>query len=156
MKPGAKNHNISLKNLNLRLKNLKPRFNRGAKNHNSTSHHHVPARVSYNLIPILLAAACFIASPCAFATDATASSGMRFNVQNAYSIEIILPELDALSLTPTSAGAFTSQNITIGVGTSNPSGYTLTMSAESTDMTRSAAVNGSTPTIPTLFSGGGE
>ena len=156
MKPGAKNHNISLKNLNLRLKNLKPRFNRGAKNHNSTSHHHVPARVSYNLIPILLAAACFIASPCAFATDATDSSGMRFNVQNAYSIEIILPELDALSLTPTSAGAFTSQNITIGVGTSNPSGYTLTMSAESTDMTRSAAVNGSTPTIPTLFSGGGE
>ena len=87
----------------------------------------------------------------AFAT-ATASGNVKMSVQSNYSIEVVLPALDTLTLTPSAGGSFSSQNVTVGVGTNNPTGYTLTMSSTSTNLTRSAAINGSTPTISTLES----
>ncbi|MBQ3348737.1 hypothetical protein IJG90_04505, partial [Candidatus Saccharibacteria bacterium] len=67
------------------------------------------------------------------------------------SITITLPSssLD-LAITPTSNGTFGSTNINVQVTTSGNKGYTLDMSVSSTALTRTAAVNGSTPTIPTI------
>ena len=69
----------------------------------------------------------------AFAT-ATASGNVKMSVQSNYSIEVVLPALDALTLTPSASGSFSSQNVTVGVGTNNPTGYTLTMSPTSTNL----------------------
>ena len=70
-------------------------------------------------------------------------------VQNA-SIQITVPETVNLDLTPTSAAAdFKSANLTIKVGTNNATGYTLTMSVPSTDISRVGAASGD-PVIGTL------
>ena len=50
-----------------------------------------------------------------------------------------------LDINPATA-AFSSQDLSVSVGTNNPTGYTLTMSSESTSLMR----NGGTETIPTL------
>ena len=69
------------------------------------------------------------------------------------SITITLPSssLD-LSLTPTSSGTFSSTSMNVQVTTSNTAGYTLSMTAASTNLTRTAAVNETTPIISTLLS----
>ena len=150
----AKNYNIIIKKLNSRFRNLKTHFNRGAEKYNLASQSLNSVFRKYDLAFGALAmtmAACLFMSSNAFA-EATDSKNLTLNLESAYSIEVVLPELSSLELTPTSSGAFSSQNITVGVGTNNPSGYTLTMSSTSTNLTRSAAINGSTPTIPTLES----
>ena len=148
MQTRCKNHNSIIQKLKPQLQNLKTRFNRGAKNHNLELIKH---NLMFSLPMVVMFFSTYFFAQNVFAT-ATDSGGVKFNLQNAYSIEIVLPELDAMELTPTSDGRFASQNINIGVGTSNPSGYTLSMSAESTNMSRSAAVNNEIPTIPTLES----
>ena len=71
----------------------------------------------------------------------------------ATSLEIVLPATSTvLSVTPTSEGAFTSTDLVVKVATDNPTGYTLTMTAASSSLSRSTAVNGVTPTIQTLSS----
>ena len=151
----AKNHNIIIKKLTSCFRNLKTHFNRGAEkrnlalqNLNSVFRKH---DLAFGALAMMMVVACLFMSSDAFA-EATDSKNLTLNLKNAYSIEVVLPELSSLELTPTSSGAFSSQNITIGVGTNNPSGYTLTMSSTSSNLTRSAAINGSTPTIPTLES----
>lgn len=70
-------------------------------------------------------------------------------VQNA-SIQLTVPPSVNLDLTPTSAAAdFKSANLTIKVGTNNATGYTLTMSVPSTDISRVGAASGD-PVIGTL------
>ena len=70
-------------------------------------------------------------------------------VQDA-SIQLTVPTSANLDLTPTSANAdFKSTLLTIGVGTNNMAGYTLTMSVPSTDISRVGAASGD-PVIGTL------
>ena len=72
-------------------------------------------------------------------------------VQNA-SLQLTVPPTANLDLTPTSANAdFKSTNLTIKVGTNNATGYTLTMSVPSTDISRQNAASGD-PVIGTLSS----
>ena len=68
-------------------------------------------------------------------------------------ITITLPSSSVnLPITPTSSGVFNSTDINVQVTTSNTAGYTLSMTAASTNLTRTAAVNETTPIIPTLLS----
>ncbi|MBQ3348695.1 hypothetical protein IJG90_04260 [Candidatus Saccharibacteria bacterium] len=79
-----------------------------------------------------------------------------YAINNAYAedtITLILPSstLD-LVLTPTSSGTFSSTSMNIQVTTSGTTGYKLSMTAASTNLTRTAAVNEVTPIIPTFTS----
>ena len=66
------------------------------------------------------------------------------------SLQLTVPATANLDLTPTSAAAdFKSTNLTIKVGTNNVTGYTLTMSVPSTDISRIGAASGD-PVIGTL------
>ena len=56
----------------------------------------------------------------------------------------------ALSLQPTAAGQFGKTSMTIDVDTNNTTGYNLTMTADTTSLSRSTAVNGINYSIPTL------
>ena len=140
----AKNHNI-------KPNNLKTRFNRGIKNHNLELLKH---NLMFSLPMFMFFSAYFFAQN-VFAT-ATDSASVKMSVRSNYSIEVVLPSLDALTLTPSASGSFSSQDVTVSVGTNNPTGYTLTMSSDSTELTRSSAINGSTPTIATLESAAAE
>ncbi|MBQ3348400.1 hypothetical protein IJG90_02690 [Candidatus Saccharibacteria bacterium] len=67
------------------------------------------------------------------------------------SITITLPSSSVdLAITPTSSGTFGTANVNVQVTTSGNKGYTLDMTAADVNLTRTAAVNGSTPTIPTI------
>lgn len=55
-----------------------------------------------------------------------------------------------LDLQPTPAGNFSSTSMTVNVSTNNTTGYSLIMTADSTNLSRTSAVNGETPTIPTI------
>ena len=77
-----------------------------------------------------------------------------YAINNTYAddtITITLPSSSVnLPITPTSSGVFNSTDINVQVTTSNTAGYTLSMTAADVNLTRTAAVNGSTPTIPTI------
>ncbi len=86
-----------------------------------------------------------------FVSNAFAEEDLDISVtvQNA-SIQLTVPDAVNLDLTPTSAAAdFKSANLTIKVGTNNATGYTLTMSVPSTDISRIGAASGD-PVIGTL------
>ena len=73
------------------------------------------------------------------------------NTYAADSITITLPSSSVdLAITPTSSGTFGTANVNVQVTTSGNKGYTLDMTAADVNLTRTAAVNGSTPTIPTI------
>ena len=72
------------------------------------------------------------------------------------SLNVTLTGTDAsgnvsLNLNPATS-AFSTRDLTISVGTNNPSGYTLTMTANGTSLIRTEAVSGIYPTIATLAS----
>ena len=79
-----------------------------------------------------------------------------YAINNTYAddtITITLPSSSVnLPITPTSSGVFNSTDINVQVTTSNTAGYTLSMTAADVNLTRTAAVNGTTPTIPTFTS----
>ena len=77
------------------------------------------------------------------------SVDFSITIQNA-SLQITVPSSANLDLTPTSANSdFDSTTLTVGVGTNNMTGYTLTMSVPSTDISRIGAASGE-PVIGTL------
>ena len=77
--------------------------------------------------------------------------GLSVTVEQA-SLQLTVPATANLDLTPTSAAAdFKSTNLTIKVGTNNQTGYTLTMSVPSTDISRIGGASGD-PVIGTLDS----
>ncbi|MBR3386297.1 hypothetical protein IKG68_01900 [Candidatus Saccharibacteria bacterium] len=55
-----------------------------------------------------------------------------------------------IALQPTADGVFNSGNVNVNVDTNSPLGYTLTMSASTSSLSRSEAVGNTTPVIPTL------
>ena len=79
-----------------------------------------------------------------------------YAINNTYAddtITITLPSSSVnLPITPSSSGVFNSTDINVQVTTSNTAGYTLSMTAADVNLTRTAAVNGTTPIIPTLLS----
>ena len=127
MQTRCKNHNII-------IKNLKTRFNRGAKNHNIVLQKHKM---------MLMLCLCTISLSFALSNRVYADD----------TITITLPSSSVnLPITPTSSGVFNSTDINVQVTTSNTAGYTLSMTAADVNLTRTAAVNGATPTIPTFTS----
>ena len=79
-----------------------------------------------------------------------------YAINNTYAedtITLILPSSTLnLALTPTSSGTFSSTSMNVQVTTSGTTGYKLSMTAASTNLTRTAAVNEVTPIIPTFTS----
>ena len=130
----AKNHNI-------KFQNLKPQFNREEKNHNFKLLKHNLAFQNLNLtflaFVLIPLSTCFISAN-TFADD---------------TITLTLPTSALnLALTPTSSGTFSSTSMNVQVTTSGTTGYKLSMTAASTNLTRTAAVNEATPIIPTFTS----
>ena len=78
------------------------------------------------------------------------ADNVDFSVTIAPSLNVTIPtNIVSLNLNPANS-AFSSQDLTVSVGTNNITGYTLTMTANSTDLTRTEAVGSTTPTISTL------
>ena len=78
------------------------------------------------------------------------ADNVDFSVTIAPSLNVTIPtDVVSLNLNPANS-AFSSQDLTVSVGTNNITGYTLTMTANSTDLTRTEAVGSTTPTISTL------
>ena len=63
--------------------------------------------------------------------------------------------LVSLNLNPATSN-FATEDLTVSVGTNNQAGYTLTMTSNSTDLTRTEAVGNTYPTIAALESEKGE
>ncbi len=76
----------------------------------------------------------------------------ELSVQNNTTLRIELPTTTPISVTPTVAGQFNSQTLPVNVVSDYVNGYTLTMSASTSSLSRSEAVNGKTYEIPTLTS----
>ena len=76
----------------------------------------------------------------------------ELSVQNNTTLRIELPTTTPISVTPTVAGQFNSQTLPVNVVSDYINGYTLTMSASTSSLSRSEAVNGKTYEIPTLTS----
>ena len=108
------------------------------------------------LIITILATMVYITDTTLDSFAVTNTDGYNLSVQDDTTLDITLPAAAALSVQPTAAGVFDSKSITVDVSTNNPYGYTLTMSAASSSLSRSAAVGGSTPTIPTLTTASSE
>ncbi|MBR3386521.1 hypothetical protein IKG68_03055 [Candidatus Saccharibacteria bacterium] len=89
---------------------------------------------------------------CKIPTSATAESntstyGLTATSESSLEISIVSPE-SPLSIKPTGGdGTFNSEQITVKVGTNNTTGYKLTMSADTTSLSRSPAGSGSIPTL---------
>ena len=82
----------------------------------------------------------------------THANSIEFSATVEPSLNVTIPtDLVSLNLNPANS-AFSSQDLTVSVGTNNTTGYTLTMTAEGTDLTRTEALSGSYPTISTLAS----
>ena len=82
----------------------------------------------------------------------THANSIEFSATVEPSLNVTIPtNLVSLNLNPANS-AFSSQDLTVSVGTNNTTGYTLTMTAEGTDLTRTEALSGSYPTISTLAS----
>ncbi|MBQ3445349.1 hypothetical protein IJG29_01300, partial [Candidatus Saccharibacteria bacterium] len=60
-----------------------------------------------------------------------------FNLADTTNLSISLPAPETLTLTPSAEGVFGSKSIAVGVSTNSPYGYTLTMSAASSSLSRS-------------------
>jgi uncharacterized protein (TIGR02145 family) len=87
----------------------------------------------------------------AFADD-TASSTFSIDVSNA-ALQVTAPATASIELNPTSSSAvFGSTNITVNVATNNTTGYTITMTVPTTDLTHSTITGDNAPVIPTLQS----
>ena len=82
-----------------------------------------------------------------------------FTVRANAVIELTVPSLVNLNLYPTTGSDFNTASMDISVGTNNPTGYTLTMTADSDTLTRTGSItdgsnNTYTPTIlPMLTTG---
>ena len=89
---------------------------------------------------------------CKIPTSATAESntstyGLTATSESSLEISLVTPE-SPLSIKPTGGdGTFNSEQITVKVGTNNTTGYKLTMSADTTSLSRSPAGSGSIPTL---------
>ena len=73
-----------------------------------------------------------------------------FSIQNETYLNVAIPSSVVLNITPTAAGQFAKTSMDISVDTNNATGYTLTMTADTTSLSRTSAVNGVDYTIPTL------
>ncbi|MBQ9018139.1 hypothetical protein IJ117_00005 [Candidatus Saccharibacteria bacterium] len=80
------------------------------------------------------------------------ANGYDLTVQNNTTLSIELPTMTPISVTPTVTGQFSSQTLPVNVISDYVNGYTLTMSASTSSLSRSEAVNGKTYEIPTLAS----
>lgn len=77
------------------------------------------------------------------------ASSLDFSVNVEPAIKLDIPtNLVSLNLTPSTSGAFSSQNLSINVSTNYPTGYRLYMNSGSTNLTQTAPQQ--TATIPTL------
>ena len=86
---------------------------------------------------------------CSSSVYADGNVDFSITVQDA-ALQLTVPSTANLDLTPTSSSAdFKFTDLTIKVGTNNATGYTLTMSVPSTDISRTGATSGD-PTIGTL------
>ena len=97
---------------------------------------------------------------CAISIIANASAeDLLFTVTNNAVIQLTVPNLVNLNLYPTTGSDFNTASMDISVGTNNPTGYTLTMTADSDTLTRTGSItdgsnNTYTPTIlPMLTTG---
>ena len=88
----------------------------------------------------------------AIGSNVFASNSVYFAVQaNDIVLEVTIPSTVSLPITPTASGAFGSTNLNVLVSTNNINGYTLNMTAQSTDLSRSSELaDGTRPTISTL------
>ena len=86
-----------------------------------------------------------------FVSSAFADNNVDFSITiRDAALQLTVPPTANLDLTPTSTNAdFKSTNLTVSVGTNNATGYTLTMSVPSTDISRIGAASGD-PVIGTL------
>ena len=86
-----------------------------------------------------------------FASE-TASSTFSIDVSNA-ALQVTAPATASIELNPTSSSAvFGSTNITVNVATNNTTGYTITMTVPTTDLTHNTITGDDAPVIPTLQS----
>lgn len=108
------------------------------------------------LLPSLAAATVMVAESFSqasdvSATDAQAIKNVSFSIQDEKSIGVTLSSNNiVLDVSPTSTGTFVSADMTVDVSTNNTTGYTLAMIADETNLSRSVAVNGKVPFIPTI------
>jgi hypothetical protein len=110
-----------------------------------------------NLINILLLSG-FLALPLShLLVPSVYADNLDFTVNITPSLTVTIPESTvSLNLNPAST-TFSSQDLSITVGTNNPTGYTLSMTSTSTDLTRTIPFSdGSFATLSTLdtLSGG--
>ena len=107
--------------------------------------HHFRPTVYYMLAVVAIT----LLSTIAIAST-TYADNVDFSVTIAPSLNVTIPtNIVSLNLNPANS-AFSSQDLIVSVGTNNITGYTLTMTADSTDLTRTEAVGSTTPTISTL------
>ncbi|MBR3386560.1 hypothetical protein IKG68_03280 [Candidatus Saccharibacteria bacterium] len=85
-------------------------------------------------------------------TTSAESYGTALSVQDDTYLNVAIPNSVVLNITPTAAGQFAKTSMDISVDTNNATGYTLTMTADTTSLSRTSAVNGVDYTIPTLSS----
>lgn len=110
-----------------------------------------------SLLSILLSSSAF------FNNTVHADSSVSFTVDNSDTVlELTLPSSVTLDLVPSSTNnyvSFGTKRLKIGVGTNNPAGYTLSMTADSSNLTRTSSItdgnsNIITPTISPLSTTG--
>lgn len=102
---------------------------------------------SISLLVLMIAAY----NVCRIPTATNAESyGTSFSVEDSTYLNVSIPESVILNVTPTAAGQFAKTSMEISVDTNNTTGYTLTMTADTTSLSRTSAVNGIDYSIPTL------
>lgn len=106
--------------------------------------------IHINTYKLILTDLLFIAllTLCIFSTNVHANS-LDFSVNIEPTIKLDIPtNLVLLNLSPSTTGAFSSQNLLVNVSTNYPTGYRLYMNSENTYLTQIAPQQ--TATIPTL------
>lgn len=89
--------------------------------------------------------------PTSIYAEVSKNSSVAFSINDETYLNLALSSNNvALNLQPTAAGQFGKVSMTIGVDTNNTTGYNLTMTADTTSLSRSTAVNGANYQIPTL------
>ena len=84
--------------------------------------------------------------------SATASSTFSIDVSDTV-LQVTAPPTASIVLNPiSSAAVFGSANVTVNVATNNATGYTMTMSVPTTDLTHDTITGENAPVIPTLES----
>ena len=89
--------------------------------------------------------------PLSVHADETASSTFSIDVSDA-ALQVTAPDTANIILDPASSTFFGSTNITVNVATNNATGYTMTMSVPTTDLTHTEITGNNAPIIPTLQS----